>query len=54
MARDGVDEAKATGAQAIVTACPPCVTVLRPPTRRAKMEIYELPVLAAKSMGLKI
>ncbi len=30
-----VDEAKATGAQAIVAACPPCVTVLRPPTRRA-------------------
>ncbi|MEM3704058.1 MAG: (Fe-S)-binding protein [Candidatus Bathyarchaeia archaeon] len=54
IAKDRVSEAKEAGAEAIVTACPLCVTVLTPAARRAGIEVYDLPVIVAKAMGLKI
>jgi len=49
-----VEEAKTAGAEIIVTACPLCVSVLRPAAYKEKVEVYDLPVFIAKGMGLEI
>jgi len=55
-----VDEARRVGAEAIVTCCPGCVATLNKATAWLKsregieIEVYELPVIIAESMGLKI
>jgi len=54
IAKTRIEEAYETGAEAIVTACPQCLNVLTPAAKRAKMDIYNLPVIVAEAMGLKI
>lgn len=47
-----VEEAKNAGAEIIVTACPLCVSVLKPAAYKENIEVYDLPVFIAKEMGL--
>ena len=49
-----VSEAKNIDAEAIVTACPLCVTLLKQAATREGIDVYDLPVIVAKSMGLTI
>jgi len=52
IARDRVEEARDTGAQAIITSCPRCVASLG---RVADgMKIYDLTVAVAEAMGLEV
>jgi len=53
IANERVEEAKKAGAKSIVTACPLCMTVLRQSAKRTgtKMDIYDFPVLVARSLG---
>lgn len=54
IAKTRVEEAEETGAEAIVTACPMCVTNLKPAAKKAGIEVYDLPMFIAASMGLKV
>lgn len=55
-----IDEARRAGAEAIVTCCPGCVATLSKAAAWVKsregidMPVYELPVLVAEAMGLKL
>lgn len=49
-----IEEAKDVGAEVIVTGCALCITVLRPSAIKAKMKVYDLPLIVAESMGLKV
>jgi heterodisulfide reductase subunit D len=55
-----IEEARRAGAEAIVTCCPGCVATLSKAAAWVKsregieIPVYELPVLAAEAMGLKI
>jgi Fe-S oxidoreductase len=54
-ARERVEEALATGAEALVTACPWCVRVLRDATREmeAGLPVYDLVELALVAAGIE-
>ena len=52
IADDRVDEAKATEATMIVSACPSCENGLTPGARKAKMEVVDLAIIVARAMGL--
>lgn len=54
IASDRVKEAKATEADMIVSACPSCESILTPGARKAKMKVYDLSVLVAEAMGMKL
>ena len=55
-----INEAKETGADAIVTCCPGCVTTLSKAAawlksrEETEIEVYELPLLVAEAMRLKL
>jgi heterodisulfide reductase subunit D len=49
-----VEEAKKAGAEIIITACPLCVSVLKPAAYKVNIEVYDLPVFIAKEMGIEI
>ena len=55
-----VNEARKVGAEAIITCCPGCVTTLSKAAawlkskEKVKIEVYDLPVIVAESMGLKL
>ena len=49
-----VQEGANTGASAIVTTCPMCVTNLRPVAKKAGLEVYDLPVFVASALGLRV
>jgi len=53
IANERIEEAKKAGVESIVTACPLCMTVLKQSVKRtgAKMDIYDLSVLVARSLG---
>jgi Fe-S oxidoreductase len=54
-ARERLEEARATGAEALVTACPWCVRVFRDTANDLRMDfpVYELTELVARSAGLQ-
>ena len=54
IAADRASEAAATGAELIVSACPSCEGNLTPDARKAKMKVYDLNVLVAEAMGIKL
>jgi heterodisulfide reductase subunit D len=54
IAKMKVEEAEKTGAKVIMTACPMCVTNLRPAAKKAGIEVRDLPMLIAAAMGLKV
>jgi heterodisulfide reductase subunit D len=55
-----IDEARRAGAEAIVTCCPGCVATLSKASAWVKsregidMPVYELPVIVAEAMGIKL
>jgi Fe-S oxidoreductase len=53
IANERIEEAKEAGVDLIVTTCPLCMTVLRQSAKKtgAKVDIYDLPVLIAKSLS---
>lgn len=53
IAADRINEAQATEAEIIISACPSCESNLTPGARKAKMKVYDLNVLIAEAMGLK-
>lgn len=54
IAADRAKEAAETEAEIIVSACPSCEAHLTPGARKAKMKVYDLNVLTAEAMGLKL
>lgn len=54
-ARERIQEAEATGADALVTACPWCVRVFRDAVeeRGSRMQVFELTELIARSAGME-
>lgn len=54
IAESRVSEASEVNANAIVTGCPLCATVLSRPARRTGIEVEDLAVVVAKSMGIKV
>lgn len=54
IAADRVAEAAATEAELLVSACPSCESNLMPGARKAKMKVYDLNVLVAEAMGIKL
>ncbi len=53
IAADRINEAQATEAEIIISACPSCESNLTPGARKAKMKVYDLNVLIAEAMELK-
>jgi Fe-S oxidoreductase len=55
-----ISEAKETGADAIVTCCPGCVATLSKAAAwlksrgKTEIEVYDLPIIVAESMRLKL
>lgn len=54
VAADRVEEAKGTGAELIVSACPSCEGHLSAAGRKADMKVDDINLLVAKAMGLDI
>ncbi|MFZ7121185.1 MAG: (Fe-S)-binding protein [Eubacteriaceae bacterium] len=54
IANGRVEEAKDTEAEAIVSTCPSCEKGLSAAARKSKMKVYDLSVIVADAMGLKI
>ena len=54
IAADRVCEAAKTEAKILVSACPSCENNLTPAARKAKMKVYDLNVLLAEALDLKI
>jgi Fe-S oxidoreductase len=52
IAEERIEEAKESGAEGVVSCCPLCMTTLKQGLRKTgvKMDIYDLPVLVARSM----
>lgn len=51
---DRMAEAKRTGADIIVSACPSCESILTTAGRKAKMKVDDINILAAKALGIKL
>lgn len=54
IADDRIDEAQATGADAVISACPLCEKGLTSSARKYKMKVYDLSEVVAQAMGLDI
>jgi len=54
IAKTRIKEAENVGVEAIVTACALCLTVLTPPAKKTGIEVYDLPVIVAEAMDLKL
>jgi heterodisulfide reductase subunit D len=54
IAAERVNEAQATEAEIIISACPSCESHLTQGARKAKMKVYDLNVLVAEAMGLQL
>ncbi len=49
-----IGEAKEIGADALITSCPLCITILNRVAKPQKIQVYDLPVIVAEAMGLEI
>jgi heterodisulfide reductase subunit D len=54
IASDRIKEAKETGAEMIVSACPSCETNLTTAGRRSKLKVEDINIIVAKAMGIKL
>jgi heterodisulfide reductase subunit D len=54
IADDRIDEAKATGADAVITSCPLCEDGLNASARKYKMKVYDLSEVVAQAIGLTL
>lgn len=51
---DRVEEAKSTGADMIISACPSCETNLTTAGRKSKIKAEDINIIAARAMGIKL